>query len=390
MQALRAVPWLPVTLVAVLLAACGAPAPHRLRERESQLTHVGPFTVRAANLPAAVVGQAFPRVGAYALSGPDTLLRVSTDKPYVLSTKTLGRSDWRALETLPCVQQPLFAQSRGPEAVLVCAGPVGSRANALDLVTPQGAVQAIPLPVRIPVPLARVVVSTGQIGGTKGQLSWSVALNSEPPVDYGEGTIDLRTGKSVPPQQQVQPVSNDYPYDYSVEMTGEDDTLYEMHFPSGTSSRWADVFRWSLTSARWVPLGRVPYLRDAEGSPVIAGDGSLWLSVPRPTAYLEYFWRVVREVPGSSRITTWYVHGSLLGVGPGFFAYLPYDDPTTMVVNFPLEHRKLIYANLSTFDAPPYRLNEPASLDRGWSQITGAQVLILGTSHGVRELIVSP
>ena len=389
MHALRAVRWLPAALVAVLLAACGAGAPYAFKEPFSQLMHIGPFTVRAANLPAAVVVQDFPRNAPYALLGPDTLLRVSTGKPYVLFARRLDRGGWTPLKTLSCAQQPFFAQSRGPEAVLVCAGHVGSRKNELDLVTPQGAVQAIFLPVRIPVLLARVDVSTGQIGGLRGHLRWSVEQKSEPPVVYGEGTIDLRTGRSVLPQHKVQPVSNDYPFDYSVEMTGEDDALYEMHFPSGISSRWADVFRWSLTSARWVPLGRVPYQRDAEGSPVVALDGSIWLALPKPTPFVEYYWRVVREVPGSSRIATWHVHGSLLGVGPGFFAYLPYGEPTTLVVDFPLQHRKLVYPDLRTFDTPPYLLNEPAAFDRGSSQ-TGTQILILGTPHGVRELIVSP
>ena len=75
MHTLRAVRRLPAVLAAVLLAVCGAP--YASKEPVSQLMHIGPFTVRAANLPAAVVVQAFPREGPYALTGSDWSLNAA-------------------------------------------------------------------------------------------------------------------------------------------------------------------------------------------------------------------------------------------------------------------------------------------------------------------------
>ena len=387
MRVLRA-PLLPAAaLAAALLAACGrAPAaPHR---GVAQVSRIGIYTVRKISLPPSAVVQAFPRAGPYVLAGPDTLLRVSTTAPYTVARKTLGKDGWTPVTALDCAQQPYFAQSDGPEVVLVCAGPVGSTANRLLLIDPQGAIQAVSMPVSIPVPLSRAVVSTEQFDGARGGLIWQVALNGEPPTLYGQGLVDLGTGRSGSLPTALRALRYYDPTAYT--MLGTNDALYEMRYASN-QAKTAGVYRWSAASGSWTFLGDVPHVRYAYGEAVVAADGSLWQMAPvRPSAGLVYDWRIDREVPGSRQVQTWRIDGDVLGVGPGYFAYLPGADPTTLVVRFPLQHRSLKFTDLSGNPGMPYLMNDPAIWDSGWSRLTGTQVIILGALQGVRELLVAP
>ena len=344
--------------------------------------HIGPFTVREVRLPAAAVAQAFPRGGAV-LVGPHSLLRVTASRPYTVFRQRLDGTAVTAVARPGCAQPPFFAQSLGPDAVLVCAGPVDGRGNRLILLGARGPARGVPIAARIPVPISQVVVSTEQYDGSEGDLLWSVTRNGEPPTPYGSGVVDLATGRAVTLPEALAPLRT---YDPQASIVfGRDDTLYELwHPPSPTLG----IFRWGQPGGAWTAVGWVPYVQ-SYGEPAVGSDGSLWLAaIARPSATLVEDWWVEHLTPGQ-RPQRWPVRGDLLGVGPGYYAYAPQSDPGALVLRFPLQGKSLTYRNLSPVDAPPYMLTGPAVWDPGWSEVLGLQVILLGTSRGVRELIVS-
>lgn len=157
--------------------------------------HVGPFTVRQMTVPASVVnGPQEVQVG------QDTVLRVSTAAPYVVFRRKLDSRRWTTVARLDCAQPPVWTRIEGPQAALLCAGPVGAPAaqNRLILIAASGAVSAYTLPVRLPVPPADLDVHGMAFGGTHGDLLWVADENTEPPVRYGSGLIALVGGKDIP------------------------------------------------------------------------------------------------------------------------------------------------------------------------------------------------
>jgi|GEM_PF-6837319 len=369
--------------------------PRAAHKPPATVWHVGRFTVREVSLPAVATADEFPNLGPYALSGGFTLARVSTSPPYTVSRTDLTTHSVTSLGTVPCAQQPYFAQTVGRGTVLFCPGGVGSALNSLLLIGQTGPMTALGLPVRIPVPANRLQVIAQEFNG---YVEWTVLLNSEPPVLYGRGMIDIATGRNEPiPRSvkyppgtaQVKPGTAMGPGSSSSDVfVGPGDLLYDAVMTEGSSQE--KIYTWSATQGAWTDLGTLFPGTFPFGSPALAPDGSAWWIRPKPTAGIPYDWHVVRTVIGTSKVRTWRVHGDMLGVGPGFFAYLPFQNPGELVIDFPLLGKLLTFSDLGALPGPPYFLDQAAQMGTEWSTLTDTQVIYMGVGSKEKVLLITP
>jgi len=381
--------WAALAAGLLLFSGCGAPpAPPRASAPETgSVWRIGPFTVREVPLPAALVAQAFPRLGPYAVAGAGTLVRVSAEPPYLLYRKALDQKKWRSAGEVMCTGRPFFAQSQGPDAWLYCPGASG--ASTLVRVPARGPLQSLPISVAVPRGATRLIAYAEEFGGADGGVVWSVAENGEPPTPCGNGYVDLATGRSAALSPALSALEVSAPSTYT--FLGPDDTLYEAR-PSSSDATTMAVYRWAPRVAEWARVAAVHRPKYADDEPLIAADGSFWSVTPvRPIASpVPLDWRVERAVPGSARVASWRIHGDLVGLGPGYVAYLPFDDPNALVLDFPTLRRSVSYRNLYSYPTAPYFLNDVATMDDGGSTLTGAQVVTIGTARGVRDLVITP
>ena len=168
-------------------------------------------------------------------------------------------------------------------------------------------------------------------------------------------------------------------------MLSPDDTLYQVHQSSDPATRWSTVDRWSLSRDGWVQVGRVPTVF----GPIMAisDGGGLWVRLPatrNPTDLTD--WYVVHEVPGSSQVRKWRIHGDLLGIGPGYAVYTPFADSSSVDLLFPLQHRTLRFTGL----VDPYPGSAGVGVVGSSRQFgPGTQVVVVGKRSGMQELVIS-
>lgn len=384
-------------LFGLVVAGCGgtAPRPHAaVHKATPNVWHIGAFTVREVSLPPVATADGFPNYGPYALSGGFTLAAVSTSAPYTLTRTNLVTGAVTSLGTVPCAQQPYFAQTVGTGAALFCPGPVGSSANSLVLINRSGPMRSLSMPVQVPVPAGRLEVTVQEFDG---YAEWFVALNSEPPTLYGRGMVDIATGKNEPIPASIEnapgtpnvkpgtamgpgsPMSNVF--------IGPGDALYDAASTEGGSEQ--EVYRWS-PSETWMKVGTVSPGPYPYGEPALAPDGSIWWTRPELTTGIPYKWHVVRTVMGSARTESWYIHGDVLGVGPGYYAYLPFDNSAELVVDFPMVRKRLTFPNLNVPPSPPYMMDGVAQMGTDWSVLTNTQVIYMGQGTKEKVLLITP
>lgn len=347
--------------------------------------HVGSFTVREVRLPAAAAADTYPNYGPYALSGGYTLATVTTHPPYAVSRENLATGKWTQLGTVTCAQRPFFALSYGPGAVLFCPGRQGSADNRFVVIGPSGPMTTVGAPFHTVTPASRLMVGTTQMDG---YLEWSVWSNTEPAITYGDGFIDLATGRNGPVPEAV----TNFPGRLTDGSSGpgtvtgytvisSDDALYDYVGPEGGTTD--TLYRLSTSTWAWSKIGTMAPGAYPWGEPSIASDGSWWWVRPSQPK-----WGVVTHL--NARSTEWLFKGDLLGAGPGFFAYMPAGQLTTLILDFPEAGKTLEFTDLGSLPGPPYYLNDAAQLGTGGSKLTNTQVIYLGTTHGERTLIITP
>ena len=333
------------------------------------LWRVGPFTVRRTNVPASVFDDA-----SMALIGDRTLLRVGAKAPYTVSRRTLGSKSWLTVDRLDCASQPSWTAIQGPAASLLCLGSAPAP-NRLILFYQDGAVASYDLALHLPTPVPTLDFGGEVIGGKQGALVWSVLKNSEPPVRYGLGVLDLATGGDGPegllfPYQpakgQLSP------------MLAPDDTMYGLSY-AYPAAQQATVYRWSMSERSWVKTGAVP---SDVGATVVAHGGSLWASDSADLAH----WLIEREVPGSRRVQKWHIDGDLIGLGPGYVVYSPYYDSASVDLYFLLQHGTLRFPGLVN----PFTWAQGVgvmSMPRQYG--TQQDVVVVGKGDGLQEIAIS-
>lgn len=343
--------------------------------------HVGAFTVRQLAVPASVInGPDKIQVG------NDTVLRVSTTAPYMVTRRTLGSIRWTTVTRLDCAQQPVWTEIQGPQAALLCAGPVGGPAseNRLILITSGGSVSAYTLPVQFPVAvMPRIVVNGVEFGGASGDLLWTAYYSTEPPISYGSGLIALASGKDT-----VVPASLSAP-SFSP-CVSPDDSLYWIERDT--------VYRWQSGLHTWSSLGPLPsfvgYHSFNGGNgcvgTAVANDGSVWTAASATEypglAYDYTSWYFERGVAGSHRVQSWKIHGDLISVGAGYAVYFPASDPTSVDIYFPLQRRTLHFRNLD----PPVSLHLNGFAQIGQRYFNPAmQVVLTGKQARPLEIEIS-
>ena len=133
-----------------------------------------------------------------------------------------------------------------------------------------------------------------------------------------------------------------------------------------------------------VDLGTVPYARIS----AVDAKGAMWAatsSLPNGETV-----RVVREHPGESHADTSTVHGvsALVGVGPGFVAYVPVPGRSgafgEVDLYFPLVHRTLRIRGLVVRGSG---WQQPFAEMAPWEGYEG--VIYLALPHGEEELIIT-
>ncbi len=96
-----------------------------------------------------------------------------------------------------------------------------------------------------------------------------------------------------------------------------------------------EVFAPNYRTSQLQPLGDIPY------GHVGAVDqfGGVWITRKLGASSID----LIRAQPGQASLPTWHVKGQLVGVGPGFLAYLaPGAGQQTLRLMFPLSHRTLV------------------------------------------------
>ncbi len=317
-------------LVGASLLFCGCAAPSALvHPPPTTEWRVGPFVVRRVSLPASVLDNANDR-----FLGSDTVLRVGTTSPYVVSRRSLDSRHWSTVAALRCSQQPIWQGGEGPRAILLCVGPTGTPTR-LVLVGDRGGAAIYDLPVHLAHIYGGSVVTT-EAGS---QLFWEAIGTSPFSAPAGTGTINLRTGaRSTATLPSFGPV-----------ILSPDDTLYafKTSLKQGSS---AGEYRLTGSQGRWEFVGNLPDQRIV----AVGNDGTAWAFTPNEADInLGDF---VRETPGSHRVSTWTIHGYAIGYGPGYIAYMPLGADGTsgssLDLFFPMQHRTLRFQGLYFSGAP--------------------------------------
>lgn len=134
-----------------------------------------------------------------------------------------------------------------------------------------------------------------------------------------------------------------------------------------------------------VPLGSIPY------APISAVDakGEMWATASNSPN--DETVKVVREIPGEPYAASFTVHGvsDLVGVGPGFVAYIPVPGRSgarrgEMDLYFPLLHRTLRIRGLTVRGSG---WQHPITRMAPWEGYEGAIYLTL--PHGPEELLIT-
>lgn len=331
--------WL-LAIVPPLLGGCGLSSNASARPSAHTTWHVGPITVRRETGPASALGEHEQLVGT------DTVLRIGTTPPYVISLRKLGSRHWSDVSSIGCSQQPAWQSVGGPQRALLCAGATGipTRPTQLVLVDAQGGVIAYDLPVRLPRPVFAGSVTGIEFGPQSTDVIWYAMGISGSSPNVGSGMIDLGTSTSSPiPAQITQPANGQA--GANVQILSPNDTLYVVKFPP----KGAAVYRWS-SSNQLQFLGDVPDQRVE----AVSDDGTVWASVPDPTSL--YRERFVQEVPGSSRVASWTIRGAVVGYGPGYIAYMPLTADglpgPSVDLYFPVQHRTLQFSGVRVSGKP--------------------------------------
>ena len=216
-------------------------------------------------------------------------------------------------------------------------------------------------------------------------------------MGVGSGLVNLATGKnaSIPPSLTDPPPGTPETGTMlgpttvvgTVEM-GPDDNLYDVVGPRYASR--LVIWRWSTTRRTWSVARAVATPTPTYARPSLGQDGSLWWAIPVAASHPHPpQWTIMRTIPGRRGTQRWHVSGALIGMYPGYFAYIPMNAPAELVMDFPLAGRVLRFSHLTALPGPPYFLNAPAQMGTGWSTLTNAQVVYLGTAQGERTLIIT-
>lgn len=383
-----------VPIIALLsLVACGGP-PKRpaavTHHAPTSVWHVGPFMVREVTLPPAATANAFPNMGPYALSGGFTMAEVTSQSPYTVSRKDFATGTTTRFGAIPCAQQPFFAQTDGPGAALFCPAAVGASSNDLYLVDGHGPMRHVTLPVTIPVPADRVTVNVQEFDG---YVEWWVTLNTPDPISaYGSGLISIASGQNEPIPSSIRegpaPTTGQT---FGGNFIGPHGHLFNAMETAGDPVE--TLYEWSATSGRWTKLGDVSPGPYPYGGFTLASEGSQWwmVSLEKTTGAYVYKWSIVRTSVKPPVRHVWHVHGEVLGVGPGYYAYLDYGNPSVLHIVFPLEHRTLTFKNLTALSGPPYLLNQPAQWGTNYSTLSNTHVIYVGVSPRLEKvLLITP
>lgn len=333
--------WL-LAIVPPLLGGCGLSPSASSRPSAHATWHVGPFTVRPEMLPSSALNNPHEQ-----LVGSDTVLRIGTTPPYVISLRKLGSRHWSDVSSLGCSQQPAWQGVEGPQRALLCAGATGipNRPTQLVLVDAQGGVTAYDLPVHLPRPVFAGSVTGIEFGPQSTDVIWYAMGISGLSPNVGSGMIDLGTSMSLPiPAEITQPANGQA--GANLQSLSPNDSLYVVKFPP----KDAAVYRWSSGTNRLQFLGDVPDQRvDATSD-----DGTMWALEPDPKVL--YRERFVEEAPGSGHATSWTIRGAVVGDGPGYIAYTPLTAAgvpgSSVDLYFPVEHRTLHFSAAPPADTP--------------------------------------
>jgi len=343
-------------LLAIVLAGC-APSQHVSKPRAARPSksttstaatvslktwHIAGFTVKEIPLPSDYK----PNELREFVEGT-TLLKMAAVPPYTVTWQSLTSKKTGTIIENACPHDTLSAYADIADgfglhggypstyAGFVC---VGRERSLIDLVyIPDMKVSVFALPgysKSVQEEYGEYRLSAG-IYGTAAHpyLAWTVGISESSDANLGSGVFDMTTGQAVRSLPKTPPIPPG-----AFTLTAPDGTLY--------SFQGHEVSRWDGTA--FEPLGTIPDDR------VYAVDqsGVVWADQPSSvpdTPSLSYTPSdtIVRETPGSAKITSWKLVGMNFMLRPGFVAYTPgYNLDGPVDIFFPAVDRTLSIDNV--------------------------------------------
>lgn len=312
-----------IVLLGVLLVGCGATSQKTATHANSGIWRIGNYTVRELKLPSSF----FKNDNREFVIGT-TLLTIGQSSPYTVTYKSLISKRSGHIVIGQCQSPPFWEQNDSlpwPEAALLCVQQ-GSNSTLYLIGNGGVSVSSFQFPARPSTASEYLLMALGFTGQHFQHLMWEIQQSEGPAPLVGSGILNLQTGQELPLPASLN----------AALYVSPNGTLYTLN--GHTLSKWLG----SGTKS----LGSIPDLRVE----AVGDDGAAWASViPDPSDNsLSAPTELVREVPGSPKVRSWTVHGSVVGYGPGYIAWMPngiLSGPPLRVM-FPLQGRTLTFNNV--------------------------------------------